>query len=158
MAFFLTLYSHGLLLTLLGFPGPITLSFILEVHGLPSTPYFLFLHYFRLVVARSHFSTSHTAHGFATSLSSGFFRSICFFKAHLSISWAYDPLFLPFELNGFFIHLLTLFYPCCWASSFYWASQNDHQHKYYIIGGNALLVPTFCTFSILVPTFYFYHF
>ena len=25
-------------------------------------------------------------------------------------------------------------------------------------GVNALLVPTFCTFSILVPIFYFYHF
>ena len=26
------------------------------------------------------------------------------------------------------------------------------------LGVNALLVPTFCIFSILVPTFYFYHF
>ena len=47
--------------------------------GLPSTPYFLCLHYFRLVVAHSHFSTSHTAHGFATSLSPGSFRPICLF-------------------------------------------------------------------------------
>jgi len=29
---------------------------------------------------------------------------------------------------------------------------------FYFFGVNALLVTTFCTFSILVPTFYFYHF
>ena len=34
MAHFLILHSHGLLLTLLGFPNPITLSFILGAHGL----------------------------------------------------------------------------------------------------------------------------
>ena len=32
-ALFLTLHSHGLLLNSLGFPGPITLSLILWVHG-----------------------------------------------------------------------------------------------------------------------------
>ena len=36
--FFLTLRSHGLLLTLLGFPDPITLSFILGTHGLSINP------------------------------------------------------------------------------------------------------------------------
>ena len=146
------------LLTPLGFPSPITLSLILETHGLAINPLLFLLTLLRACCVHSHFSISHTTHGFATSLSPGFFRPMYFLKAHLFISWACDLLFLPLELNGFFIYLLTLFYPCCWASSFYWASQNDHQHKYYIIGGNALLVPTFCTFSILVPTFYFYHF
>ena len=36
--FFLTLRSHGLLLTPLGFPGPITLSFIFGAHGLAINP------------------------------------------------------------------------------------------------------------------------
>ena len=95
--------------------------------GLPLTPYFLCLHYFRLAVAHSHFSTSHTAHEFATSLSSGSFRPICFLKVHLFISWDCDPLFLSLGLNGFSIHLLTLFCLCSWTSSFYWVSENDHQ-------------------------------
>ena len=66
--FFLILHSHGFLLTLLDFPDPITLSFILRAHGFSINPFFLYLHYFELVVAHSYFSTSHTAHGFATSL------------------------------------------------------------------------------------------
>ena len=66
--FFLILHSHGFLLTLLDFPDPITLSFILGAHGFSINPFFLYLHYFGLVVAHSYFSTSHTAHGFATSL------------------------------------------------------------------------------------------
>ena len=41
LAHFLILHSHGLLLTLLGFPDPITLSFILGLIGFSSTPYFL---------------------------------------------------------------------------------------------------------------------
>ena len=93
----------------------------------PSAPYFLCLHYFRLVVAHSHFFTSHTARGFATSLSPGSFRTVCFLKVHLFNLWTHDPLFLPLGINGFSIHLLTLFCPCCWASSFYWASPNEHQ-------------------------------
>ena len=36
--FFLILHSHGFLLTLLGFPGPITLSFILGAHELFDQP------------------------------------------------------------------------------------------------------------------------
>ena len=41
---FLILHSHGFLLTLLGFLGPITVSFILGAHGLsinPSLSYFI---------------------------------------------------------------------------------------------------------------------
>jgi len=43
---FLILHSHGLLLTLLDFPNPITLSSILGAHGLsinPLLPYFITL-------------------------------------------------------------------------------------------------------------------
>ena len=120
-ALFLILRSHGLLLIPLGFLGPITLSFIFGAHGLSISP-FLYLHYFGLTVTHSHFSTSHTTHGFATSHFPGSFRPICFLKANLFILWAYDSLFLPLGFNGFSIHLVTLFCPCCWAFSFYWAS------------------------------------
>ena len=53
--FFLTLYSHGLLLTSLGFPGPITSYSSLEFMGLPSIPYSLRLHCFEPAAARSYF-------------------------------------------------------------------------------------------------------
>ena len=82
-------------------------------------------------VAHSHFSTSHIAHGFASSLFPGSFRPVYFLKAHLFISWTCNPLFLPFGLNDFFIHLLTVFCPCCWASSFYWVSKDNHQQDYF---------------------------
>ena len=62
----LTLYSHELLLTLLGFPGPLPHPSSLGFMDLPSTSYFLTL----LAVAYSYFSTSHNAYRFATS----FFR------------------------------------------------------------------------------------
>ena len=42
----LTLHFHGLLLTLLGFLGPITSFSSLRFMDLPLTPYFLCLHYF----------------------------------------------------------------------------------------------------------------
>ena len=83
LALFLTLYSHGLLLTSLGFPSPITLSSFLRFMGLPSTPYFLYFHYFGLAVAHSHFSTSYTANEFAISLFPGSFKPIFLLKAHL---------------------------------------------------------------------------
>ena len=79
LAFFLTLHSHGLLLTPLDFPGPITLSFILGAHVLAINPLLSLLALLRACCAHSHFSTSHIAHRFATSLSSGSFRPICLF-------------------------------------------------------------------------------
>ena len=54
-AFLLTLYSHGLLLTSLGFPGPITSYSSLGFMGLPSIPYSLCLHCFRPTAAHSYF-------------------------------------------------------------------------------------------------------
>ena len=61
-AHFLTSHYHRLLLTSLGFPGPITLFSSLGLMGLPSTPYFLCFHYFGSIAAHSHFFTSYTAH------------------------------------------------------------------------------------------------
>ena len=107
----LTLHSHGFLLSSLSFPDPITLFSSLWFLGLTLTPYFLCLRYFVPAVAQSHFSISYTAHGYAISLFPGSFKSTCLFKAHLFISWAYDPLFLPFGPNGFAICLPTPLLP-----------------------------------------------
>ena len=76
--------------------------------GLPSTPYFLCLHYFRLIMAHSYFTTSHTTRGFATSLSPSSFRPVCFLKAYLFILWAYLFIFYLFT-NSFSPMLLGFF-------------------------------------------------
>ena len=117
LALLLTLHSHGLLLTSLGFPGPITLFSSLGFMGLPLTPYFLCLHYFGPVVAYSHFFI-YNAHGYAISLFSGFFKPIFILKAHLFFSWACYPLFLLLGPIGFAIYLPNLCCPCCWAFFF----------------------------------------
>ena len=118
LALLLTLHSHGLLLTSLGFPDPITLFSSLGFMSLPLTPYFLCLHYFGPAVALSHFSTSYTTNGYAISLFLGSFKLNCLFKAHLFISWTCDPLFLPLEPNGFAICLPILCCPYRWAFFF----------------------------------------
>ena len=114
----LTLHSHELLLTLLGFPDPITLFSSLGFMGLPLTPYFICLHCFGPTVAHSHFSISYTAHEYVISLFQGFFKPIYLLKAHLFISWACDPLFLPLGPNGFTTCLPTLCCPYCWTFFF----------------------------------------
>ena len=128
-AIFLILHSYRFLLTPLGFPDPITLSFILGAHGLSIS---LLLSLLALLQACcgpfSLFYITYCLWVCYFSLS-GLLWPICFLKAHLFILWAHDPLFLPLGFNGFSIHLLTLFYQCCWASSFYWASQNEHQQQ-----------------------------
>ena len=53
-------YSHATL----GFPIPITTSFILGAYGPSINP---LLSYFEHIMAHSYFSTSHNAHSFATS-------------------------------------------------------------------------------------------
>ena len=73
---FLTLCSYGLLLTLLGFPDQITLSFIFRAHGLVIN-FLLSLLVLRVCCGHSYFTTSHTAHRFATSLFLGSFRPVC---------------------------------------------------------------------------------
>ena len=79
MGFYKLLWS-----SLAQFPYPSSLRLM----GLPSTPYFLSLHYFGPIVAHSYFSTSYTAYEFATSLSTGSLRPICFLKVYLFILWA----------------------------------------------------------------------
>ena len=113
LAIFLTLHYHGLLLNSLGFLGPITLFIILGVHGFAIDPLLSFLSL--LWVCRGSFSLFHIIYcpWFTFSLFPGSFKPIYLFKTHLFISWAYDPLFLPLELNGFSIRLPTPFYPCC---------------------------------------------
>ena len=129
LALFLTLHSHELLLGSLGFPGLITLSLILEAHGLAIN---LLLSLLSLLwVYCGSFSLFHIIYcpWFAFSLFSGSFKPIYPLKAHLFISWACDPLFLPFGLNGFSIHLPTLFCPRCWAPPFHLGFQNGHQQQ-----------------------------
>ena len=129
LALFLTLHSHGLLLNSLGFPGPITLSLILGVHGLAINPLLSLL--LLLWACRGPFSLFHIIYypWFAFSLFPGFFKSIYLLKAHLFISWVCDPLLLPLRLNGFSIYLPTLFCPCYWASPSHLGFQNGHQHR-----------------------------
>ena len=120
-AIFLILHSHGVLLNSSGFPSPITLSLIFGIHGLAINPLLSLLSLFW--VCRGPFSLFHIIYcpWFAFSLFLSSFKPIYLFKTHLFISCTYDPLFLPFGLNGFFLNLLTLFFPYYWASSCYWA-------------------------------------
>ena len=118
LSLLLTLHSHELLLTSLGFPDPITLFSSLEFMDLSLTPYFLCLHYFGLAVALSHFFISYTAHGYAIFLFPSSFKPTCLFKAHLFISWACDLLFLLLGPNGFAICLPILCCLCYWAFFF----------------------------------------
>ena len=80
------------------------------------------LHYFGPAMIHSHFSTSHNTYAFTISFS-GLLCPSASFKAHLLILRAYNPLFLPFRLNGSSNHLLTLLCPYCWVSFCYWASK-----------------------------------
>ena len=127
-ALFLTLHSHGLLLNSLGFPGPITLSLIVWVHGFAINSLLSLLSL--LWACRGPFSLFYIIYcpWFTFSLCSDSFKLIYLLKAHFFISWAYDPLFLPLRLNWFSIYLPTLFCPCCWASPFHLGFQNGHQH------------------------------
>ena len=103
------LHSHGLLLTLLGLHGPITISFTLGVHG------------FFINSLLTYFITSSLLWLILTFLlpmgllllSLGSFRPTSFFRGPFIILWAYDPSFLPFGLNDFSFNLLTFFYPYC---------------------------------------------
>ena len=119
-AFFLTLYFHGLLLTSLGFLGPITSYSSLGFMGLPSIPYSLYLHFFEPAAAHFYFFSHHTLPMgllFTISLFSGSFKPICFLKVHLFISWTCDPLFMLFGLNGFCsLSFANFFFDlCCWV-------------------------------------------
>ena len=147
MGFYLLLWAF---LTQLLYPSSLGLI------DFPSTPYFLYFHYFGSTVAHSHFFTSHTAHGFATSLFPSSFRLVCFLKDHLFILWPYDPLFLPLGFNDFSIQLPTHFHPCCWASPFYWASQNEPSTRpsYKILVKHSVLLFCHSCSTKSLPTLY----
>ena len=104
----------------IGLPWPNYLILILGVHGPAINP---LLSLFTLLWAcGSPFSLFYIIYypWDAISLFPGFFKPTCLFKAHLFISWACDPLFLPLGPNGFAICLPILCYPYCWAFfSFY---------------------------------------
>ena len=128
LALFLTLHSHVLLLTPLGFLGPITLSLILGAHGLAINPLLSLLALLWAYYGSfSLFYITYCPWVCHFSLSPSSFRPIYFLKAHFFISWACDPLFLLLGLSSFSIHSLTLCCSCCWTSSLNWASQNGHQ-------------------------------
>ena len=107
-ALFLTLHSHGFLPNSLGFYGPITLSLILGAHGLAINPLLSLLSL--LWACCGPFSLFHIIYylWFTFSLFLGSFKPIYLLKAHLFISWACDPFFLPFGLNGSINPLLSL--------------------------------------------------
>ena len=112
----------GFLLTPSSFLGSIILSLILGVHRFAINPLLSLLAL--LWVCCGPFSLFYiTYYPWVChfSLSPGSLRPICLFYGP-AIHYSYR-----LGLMFFSIHLLTLFYPCCWASSFYWASQNDHQ-------------------------------
>ena len=125
--------------------------------GLPSTFYFLCFHCFGSAAAHSHFSTSYTAHDL---LFLSFRAPLSPFNS-LIISWACDPLFLPCRLNGFSIHLPTLFYLCCWASPFHLDFQNGHQQFFFFFCHytfTVFLIP--CSLSYFLDQFidhYYYN-
>ena len=124
--FFLILCSHGLLLTLLDFPSPITLSFILGAHGLSINPLLSLLALIR--VCYGPFSLFYNT----------YYPQVCYFSLRAPLGpfafsrliyLLYRPMIHYSCHSGLMVfsnHSLTLLCPYCWASSFYQASQNKH--------------------------------
>ena len=108
---------HELLLTLLDFPCSIIISFTFGIHELSINP--LLTYFITSGLLRPILAFILPMGLLLLSLDS--FRPACFFWGPFIIFWAYDSLFLSFGFNGFFLNLLTLFCPYCWASSCYWA-------------------------------------
>ena len=129
-AFLLTLYSHGLLLTSLDFPSPITSYSSLGFMGLPSIPYFLCLHCFRLAATHSYFFHIIHCPWVCYSLFLSFWvllRPFAFSRPNLLISWTCYLLFLPLGFNGFCSLSFADFFSICVAMlgflPFIWVSQ-----------------------------------
>ena len=106
-AHFLSLHTHRLLLTLLGFPDPVTLFFILRAHGFSINPLLSYLITLGLLWPILTF-LHHIMPMSLLSLSGGsFLRTI-----------------VPtIQLNSFSNHPLILLCLYCWVSSYYWASK-----------------------------------
>ena len=97
--------------------------------GSPSTPYFLYFHYFGHVVAHSCFSTSYTVHGL---LFLSFQAPLSPFTSLRPICLSHGPVIhysYRLGLMGFLFICQTLFCPCCWASSSHLGFQNGPQHS-----------------------------
>ena len=110
------LHFHGFLLSLLGFPDPITISFAFGVQRLSIN---LLLTYFITLGLPRPILTFILPIGLLL-LSPGSFKPTCFLWGPFLILWVYNPLFLSFRFNGFSLNLLTLFYSYCWICSRYW--------------------------------------
>ena len=92
----LTLHSHGLLLTLLDFLGPITSFSSLGFMGLPLTPYFLCMHYFWTCSGPFSLFLNHILPMGMLFLS---------FRAYLSLFTSSMPICL--------FHELVIYHSCC---------------------------------------------
>ena len=103
-AHFLILHSHGFLLTLLSFSSPITVSFILGVHGLSINPllsYFVTSGLLWPILTFLH----HIMPISLLLLSLGPFRPICFSQGSFIYFMGLWFIFLPFGLNSFFLSI-----------------------------------------------------
>ena len=123
----LTLHSHGLLLTSLDFPDPITSFSSLKFMGLPLTPYFLCMHYFWACSGPFSFFLNHILPMGMLFLS---------FRASLSSFTSSRPICLFHELvihHSCRLGLMVLSlvcYLCCWAFCLpLGSSKNDPQHS-----------------------------
>ena len=100
-AHLLILHSYRLLLTLLGFPDPIIVSFILEAHGLSINPllsYFITSGLLWPILTFLH----HIIPMSLLLLSLGSFRPICFPQGLFIYFIGLWSIFLSFGLNDFF--------------------------------------------------------
>ena len=115
-ALLLALYSHGLLLTSLGFPRPNYFILILWVHGPAINLLLSLLALLWACYGPFLFFSHHTLSMgllLIISLFPGSFEPICFLKTHLLIQWTCDPLFLPLGLMVFFVLYLLPTSLCC---------------------------------------------
>ena len=121
-AHFLSLHTHRLLLTLLGFPDPITLFFILRAHGFSINPllsYLITLGLLRPILTFLH----HIMPMSLLSLSGGSFRPVYFPQGPLIYFIGLWTIVPTIQLNSFSNHPLILLRLYCWVSSYYWASK-----------------------------------
>ena len=116
-ALFLILLPHGLLLTHLGFPGPISLSFVFGAYELSISPLLSLI-----ALLRACFGPFSLFYILPMGMLLFSLRaSLGPLASSRGILWARDP-FIPTTWAQWLFYLLTLFCPCCWAFFSYWAS------------------------------------
>ena len=116
-ALLLTLYSHGFLLTSLGFPDPITSYSSLGFMGLPSIPYSLCLHCFGLATAHFYFFHIIRCSWVCYSLFLSFQALLSSFAFSRPIYLFHGPVIhysCCLDLVVFVLRLLPTFL-CCWV-------------------------------------------